>query len=98
MDNFDKLLDMYEKLSAEFLRTFEENKKLKECIEMQLTDIRRTDVDMKELLEEKKKLRLALQNVYHEVDIDAMDDNEELQRQLSTMARIAKNALGETYD
>lgn len=31
MDNFDKLMDMYERLSVYFLRTVEDNKRLREA-------------------------------------------------------------------
>jgi hypothetical protein len=40
------------------------------------------------LTAENEKLRAALKKAYDEVDLDAMDDNYELQRQLSKIAII----------
>jgi hypothetical protein len=42
---------------------------------------------------EVERLREVLKSVFTEVDLDAMDDNAELQRQLSTIARLARAAL-----
>ena len=48
--------------------------------------------------EEIERLRAALKKAYDEVDLDAMDDNHELQRQLSKIASITRAALAQGGD
>jgi hypothetical protein len=45
-----------------------------------------------------QRMEAALQRVFTEVDLDAMDDNAELQRQLSTIARLARAALNPSQE
>ena len=56
---------------------------------------RRTNEHAVKVQAENERLTAALRAAYDEVDLDAMDDNHELQRQLSKIANIARAALKE---
>lgn len=87
LDGIDNIAYIFEKLeSSKVARLEEENKNL-------LAANRDLKLHFDVLYEDYKKSKEALKKIYDEVDLDAMDDNDELQRQLSKIAIIAFSVL-----
>jgi len=88
MPEYDRAANMFEQCAAEIER-------LRAVLTQDKPRAAWADTALKNglLCEEIDRLREVLKSVFTEVDLDAMDDNAELQRQLSTIARLARAAL-----